>query len=175
MSDLGGVPGQEAYRIGDAERSAAIDALNSHREAGQLDATEFEDRQVRVSRARTWAEIQPLFTDLPGPHPAGMPVPGVPLPEVVPPAGHSGTPGGLPVAQPVPAQGPLAGLVPERYRTTVMALTPFAALLLFFGTHWWEWFLAIPIMGILLYGPDGSEERKRQKRERRRAARDRRR
>jgi len=36
-----------------------------------------------------------------------------------------------------------------------MALTPFAALILFFVTGSWLWFLAIPVMGILLYGPEG--------------------
>jgi hypothetical protein len=81
---------------------------------------------------------------------------------------------------PVPAQqqGLLGAVVPDRYRSTIMALTPFAALVLFFGTHLWYWFLAIPVMGILLYGADGDGDRKRRERlerDERRRERDRRR
>jgi hypothetical protein len=39
-----------------------------------------------------------------------------------------------------------------------MAVTPLAALVLFFVTRSWIWFLAIPIAGALLYG---SERRRR--------------
>lgn len=34
-----------------------------------------------------------------------------------------------------------------------MGLAPIAALVLFFLTRSWLWFLAIPAVGILLYGP----------------------
>jgi hypothetical protein len=154
--------GTAAQRIGDEERAAAVAALDAHRQSGRLDPAEFEERQVAVSRARTWGDVAPLFTDLPAPHPVGMPT-GLPS---VPPV-HSApepyaTPGGY--SPPVPPSGLLGGVVPERYRTTVMALTPFAAVLLFFVTHTWIWFLAIPIMGILLYGPDGKNERRRDRR-----------
>ncbi|HEY6793780.1 MAG TPA: DUF1707 domain-containing protein [Kineosporiaceae bacterium] len=174
----GGWPGQEAYRIGDAERAAATEALNAHREAGRLDATEYEDRQVQVSRARTWAEIRPVFADLPQPHPAGMPDAG-PTPGDAPSASLPGVPESLPTQQSVPSQGLLRSVVPDRYRATVMALTPFAALLLFLVTRDWIWFLAIPVMGILLYGAEGDHERRRQRdierAERRRMQRERRR
>jgi hypothetical protein len=43
----------------------------------------------------------------------------------------------------------------ESGRETIMALTPFAALALLFTTGQWLWFLMIPVMGILLYGPEG--------------------
>jgi len=176
MSEIyGATDGDPTRRIGDAEREAATQALVAHREAGRLDPVEFEERQVRVAAARTWAEVRPLFTDLPQPHPVGMPTvtPGALHPLVDP-----GTPA-VPVAA-GEASGLLGGLVPDRYKTTVMALTPFAALLLFFLTPGpgWLWFLAIPVMGILLYGPDGHEERKRQERlarDQRRLERDRRR
>jgi Domain of unknown function (DUF1707) len=162
MSDVEGA--STAHRIGDEERHAATQALNAHREAGRLDATEYEDRQVQVTRARTWAEIQPIFSDLPEPHPAGMPAGGPVSPVVRPVADASVvTPSS---AAPVPAQqqGLLGAVVPDKYRSTVMALTPFAALLLFFGTHLWYWFLAIPVMGILLYGTDGDSERRTRER-----------
>jgi hypothetical protein len=156
-----------SQRLGDGERSAVVEALDAHRQAGRLTSEEFEDRQVQASRARTWAEVRPLFDDLPAPHPQGMP----PVPTSsgyvpAPLAGATGEvePGGL-----------LGGLVKPRYRSTVMALTPFVALALFFTTEQWLWFLLIPVVGILLYGPDGNEERKRLEREQRRQDRDRRR
>ena len=46
----------------------------------------------------------------------------------------------------------------ESGRETIMALTPFAALALFFTTGQWMWFLTIPVMGILLYGPEGGRK-----------------
>ena len=177
MSNFGDAPTNGgAHRIGDQERDAATQALVAHREAGRLDAVEYEDRQVRVSRARTWADIQPIFADLPEPHPAGMP----PVAAVAHPQAAVlglGTPG----VAPSEGQGLLGGVVPHRYKSTVMALTPFAALLLFFVTPGpsWIWFLAIPVMGILLYGPEGNDERRRQERwnrdERRRSQREQRR
>ena len=155
--------GGAAQRIGDPERDAAVEALNVHREQGRLDSTEYEDRQVTVSRARTWADIQPVFADLPQPHPAMMPSQGQP------PA-RSG--GGADVVEPgitadAEPGGLLGDVIAERYRSTVMALTPFAALLLYFGTRTWVWFLAIPIMAVLLYGPGGGKEDRRDRHRRR--------
>jgi hypothetical protein len=155
MSDEGmtapigrGTPGQ---RLSDAERQAVIAALAAHRETGRLNSEEYEDRQVSASKARAWADVQPLFADLPQPHPVGMP---------------AGAPGVQPLGTPAagveqPAQGLLGNLIPEHFRSTVMALTPFAALLLFFATDTWLWFLMIPIMGVLLYGPNGADGRQR--------------
>lgn len=145
MEELGGV------RIGDGERRAVVEALTSHREAGRLTPTEFEERQVAASQARTWIDVAPLFTDLPEPRPVGMPAnlpPAAPLPVSQQPAEAS--PGGV-----------LDVIVPSRYRDTVMALTPMLAVLLFFVTRSWYWFLAIPIMGILLYGANGKPKRRR--------------
>jgi hypothetical protein len=36
----------------------------------------------------------------------------------------------------------------EGRRDTTIALTPFAALVLFFITHSWLWFLMVPVMGL---------------------------
>jgi Domain of unknown function (DUF1707) len=157
MSDIES-PGSDGYRIGDSDRQAATDALNVHREAGRLDAVEYEDRQVRIAQARTWTQIQPLFDDLPAPHPVGMPPSGAAPSPLRPMAGAPPAP--VPVEQ---QSGLLGDLVPQRYRSTVMALSPFIALLLFFSTHWWVWFLLIPVLGILLYGPEGKDERHRER------------
>jgi hypothetical protein len=56
------------------------------------------------------------------------------------------------------------GVVPlsDRARETIMGLTPLVALILFFVTgNTWYWFLAIPIVGMVLYGPEGRHNRRR--------------
>src|SRR5512135_3151822 len=92
MDELGGI------RIGDGERQATVEALTVHREVGRLDPTEFEERQVAASRARTWAEIGPLFSDLPEPHPAGMPAGLAVLPSASAASPSGGPPAPLPAA-----------------------------------------------------------------------------
>ena len=65
-------------RIGYAERSAAQSALDEHMSAGRLDPDEYADRYAAAEMARTQAELDALFTDLPAPHPqTGNPTPPV--------------------------------------------------------------------------------------------------
>jgi hypothetical protein len=130
--------GTGGQRIGSDERNLAITQLQHHYQAGRLRPEEYEDRSVRASKALTWGDITPLFADLPEPRP-----------------------GPVRVSLVAPAQRP-QGLVPlsDRTRETIMALTPLAALILFFVTDLtWYWFLAIPIVGIVLYGPEGRRHR----------------
>jgi hypothetical protein len=128
-------PGGEA-RIGSAERDSAVVALRAHLDAGRLTPEEYEERSVSATRARTWSEISPLFTDLPDPRPG-------------PVAAE------LTRARPV---GAFPGLS-EGARDRIMAVTPLVALVLFFLTRTWLWFLAIPIAGALLYGSDRRRRR----------------
>ncbi|MGZ4604146.1 MAG: DUF1707 SHOCT-like domain-containing protein [Kineosporiaceae bacterium] len=132
-----------AQRIGSAEREAAVSALQAHYEAGRLSPEEYEDRSVRASKATTLAEIAPLFADLPDPRPAPVA------------ATLAATP-------PPPAPQGLVPL-PDRTRDAIMSLTPLVALVLFFVTHVWLWFLAIPIVAILLYGSDRGRDRDRRR------------
>jgi hypothetical protein len=132
-----GTTGGEA-RIGSAERDSAVAALRAHLEAGRLTPEEYEDRSVSASRARTWSEIAPLFTDLPDPRPG-------PVASELARATPTGT-GTFPALS-------------EGARERIMAVTPLAALVLFFVTRSWVWFLAIPLVGALLYG----SERKRRR------------
>jgi hypothetical protein len=57
----------EQLRIGDAEREAAQSALGDHYAAGRLDHDEYTQRLDQVWAARTRAELEPVFRDLPGP------------------------------------------------------------------------------------------------------------
>ena len=135
MSD--GTMGDGEARIGSAERDSAVAALRTHLDAGRLTPEEYEDRSVSASRARTWSEIAPLFADLPDPRPG---------PVAAQVASH----------RPAPA-GAFPGLS-EAAKERILAVTPLAALVLFFVTRTWLWFLAIPIAAALLYG---SERRRR--------------
>lgn len=121
-------------RVGTADRDEAIACLGEHWHAGRLDPAEHELRVTRAKVAVTQADLDVLFEDLPKPGPA---------PESTGAVAAVG-------------RGSLASL-----RETVMALTPFAALVLFFVTGHWLWFLMIPVMGILLYGPDGRTKKGR--------------
>lgn len=56
--------------IGHAERESAANALGEHFAAGRLDQHEFDERAGAAYAARTYADLDVLFTDLPKPHPA---------------------------------------------------------------------------------------------------------
>lgn len=63
-----------ALRIGDAERDRAIDMLREHYAAGRLTKLEHEERTELALRARTGADLDALFADLPLPDPADVDV-----------------------------------------------------------------------------------------------------
>nr|WP_239579491.1 DUF1707 domain-containing protein [Microlunatus panaciterrae] len=56
-------------RIGDVERDRAVALLRDHLAEGRLDQQEFDDRLTLALSARTQADLDPLFADLPGPRP----------------------------------------------------------------------------------------------------------
>ena len=58
-----------SVRIGDRERDDAAEALGDHFAAGRLSREEYDDRLALVFGARTWADLTPIFGDLPGPKP----------------------------------------------------------------------------------------------------------
>lgn len=53
-------------RIGDAERDAAIEALQEHHGAGRLSLEEFDERMTRAMGAKVESDLRALFEDLPG-------------------------------------------------------------------------------------------------------------
>jgi hypothetical protein len=126
-------------RIGTAERTAAMKALDEHLAAGRLEIEEYGERSALAVNATTALQLAALFDDLPAPHP---PLPGVagPLPVVSQPAG------------PPAPRGPSALQV---WGPRLMALTPFIALGLFLILHTWVVFLLIPAVGAML----GSQHR----------------
>ncbi|MGH3835222.1 MAG: DUF1707 SHOCT-like domain-containing protein, partial [Pseudonocardiaceae bacterium] len=54
--------------MGTAEREAAMEALGKHMGTGHLEVDEYTQRMDRAATARTVAELDELFVDLPAPH-----------------------------------------------------------------------------------------------------------
>ena len=127
-------------RIGNLERESATKALDEHLSAGRLDPDEYADRVMQVSVARYVRDLEPLFADLPPPHPT-PPVTKAPVPLTA----TSNVPSGRYEAR----RDALGG----RFGETLVALSPFIALALFFLLRFeWVVFLLIPITGVLVYG-----------------------
>jgi hypothetical protein len=131
-------PSRPSPRIGTAEREAAMKALDAHLEAGRLDPEEYGERSARVTEARTAEDLDPLFADLPAPHPT---VDGAASddrrPAVSSPAGS-------------PARRE-PGFV-AKYGPAISGALPIIALILFFTVpiaHAWVFFLLIPLGGAL--------------------------
>lgn len=74
-------------RIGNEERQSAAQVLGDHFAHGRLDPHEFEERVAAAYAARTTADLDRLFDDLPRP-PAPVPVPARPAATVDAPHGR---------------------------------------------------------------------------------------
>jgi hypothetical protein len=154
--------GESEQRVGNAEREAAVAALNEHWQAGRLDPAEHERRTTAAYAAVTRGDLNALFADLPG-----------------------GDPAAQPLATPAPVQGRIvneayegsssqiepqggSGLFPPnswiaQHRDALMGVTPFVALACFFVfNRSWLWFLLIPVAGIVLYSGDNPKKRRKQ-------------
>lgn len=69
MKDTSGLPARQtprpAQRIGDAERDAAVERLQTNHAEGRLTVQEFDERMTLALAARTQDDLAPLFSDLP--------------------------------------------------------------------------------------------------------------
>jgi hypothetical protein len=137
------------FRIGDAERNSAMDALGEHLSSGRIDLDEFGTRSAQVTQARTVADLNALFVDLPAPHPtiAGFE-------PVIRPAA---------AAAPAPPNEVTPSLqdrsVAQRWVAGATAASGLIALILFvaLGVPWWI-FLLPAVIGIIsssVWGSDG--------------------
>jgi len=115
---------EDRIRIGNAERDAAMRALDEHLSAGRLDLDEYGERYARATVARTQDELAALFTDLP------------PLPQ---PQAAASRP-----HRDVRRAG-------ANYGVRLASVMPLIALVLFFATGAWLWFLLIPITAKLFF------------------------
>lgn len=62
-------PDRPEFRLSDADRQDALDALGEHMRTGRLDIDEYGERSAKVTTAKTRGELISLFTDLPEPRP----------------------------------------------------------------------------------------------------------
>jgi hypothetical protein len=135
-------PGEPVpQRIGDAERDRAIELLRDHMAEGRLDQNEFDERLTAALSAKTSSDLDPLFTDLPGPRP-GTSV--MPSGTQAPPwqAQHAVTPA-------VPSSGAVVPAEPKWNKALLIATSVAwpATLLFLFATSWdYWWLIFIPIM-----------------------------
>lgn len=155
-------------RIGNAERTSAMKALDAHMEAGRLGVEEYADRSATASAATVASELTALFVDLPAPHPDLSAV-GAGTVDLVKPAPLAAADGSGRVA--TRATGFL-----DTWGGRVVAITPIIALALFLITHQWWFFLLVPAVGALVYGGhndrDDDRARRRDARDDRRHGRD---
>ena len=134
-------------RIGDAERDSAAELLREHMAQGRLSAEEFDERIDAALKARVASDLDPLFSDLPGPRP-GQGVATTPPYERPPWQRQGAAPG--PVAQvPAPQRDNenqvLKGLTAVMWPVTILVIT----FLLGWDHFWWLVFIPVAISGML--------------------------
>lgn len=147
-------------RIGDAERDRAADYLREHMSVGRLSQDEFDERVTAALQARTAADLEPLFSDLPAPRPGqdvavagGAPWPTYqPLAGPVTPPPTSGAALTMPSSDSANMWGAIAAV------SWVVWMIPN----FIFGWHLW-WLVFIPIMLSSIAGQRKEELKRREK------------
>jgi hypothetical protein len=164
-------PERPDQRLSDAERDEAVERLAAAQAEGRLTATEYQERADAARSAVTRGDLVPLFSDLPASAPASQQLPratatttAATSPDALRPPPPSSYADVRPSSEPSWGDRALGG----RVGATIMALTPFLAVALFFlsgfngSFAWsWLWFLLIPIVGIIVYGPGSDGRRSR--------------
>jgi len=119
-------------RIGNAERDAAVAALDEHLAAGRLDLDEYGERYARALAARTESDLAELFTDLP-------------------PIRAQKAERRAEDVHPRFAYSRAESAHPGHTIRRLMAIVPLLALGLFFVTGTWWVFFLIPLAGKLMW------------------------
>jgi hypothetical protein len=128
-------------RIGDAERDRAAEFLRDHLAEGRLDQAEFDERLTRALTAKTQADLDPLFQDLPGPKPGSTAVPADTF--QAPPWQRSAPSQGVAPRPAAPA--PVSARANNAWAFVSAVAWP-VAIILCFATHWsYWWIILIPI------------------------------
>ncbi|MUN05628.1 DUF1707 SHOCT-like domain-containing protein [Agromyces luteolus] len=152
-------PERSQERLSDAEREEAVGHLMTAQAEGRLTTAELAERSASARSAVTRGDLAPLFADLPG----AASRPAAPTVSEPPPTW-------APVPEPTAPMGRRSRALGGRVGDTLMALSPFVALLLFFGfgfwtpggfTWSWLFFFLIPIAGIIIYGGGSATEKNR--------------
>jgi len=149
-------PSTSSLRLSNADRDAAVSALSRAHADGRISAEEFSERSATAKTAVTRGDLAPLFTDLPA---------AVHGAESVPPASFSAPPAAAPSYAAAPRDTytrarPLGGAA----GVAAVSITPIVVLIVFLaigflvpgGFAWsWVFWLAVPIVAIVVYGPGG--------------------
>jgi hypothetical protein len=143
-------------RIGDAERDRAADYLREHMSVGRLSQEEFDERVTAALQARTAADLEPLFNDLPAPKPGqDVAVTGsTPWPAYQPPTNLAAASAAraVPSSSAANLWSTLAGV------SWVLWMVPNFV----FGWHLW-WLVFIPIVISSIAGQQKEELKRREK------------
>jgi uncharacterized membrane protein len=147
-------------RIGDVERDSAAELLREHMAQGRLSAEEFDERIDAALKARVATDLDPLFSDLPGPRPGQ----GVATTQ---PYGTSPwqQPAG-PAPAPVPAVLPPRSGGAEALRGITGVLWIVVPLFISFVLNWQEfwWLIFLPMIVSMVLGKSESERERERKR-----------
>ncbi|KAA0022647.1 DUF1707 SHOCT-like domain-containing protein [Antrihabitans cavernicola] len=133
-------------RIGTLDREQALHLLGEHFSAGRLSVAEFDERSGQITTAATRGELDRVFDDLPASTAQNF---------------------GRAPAEPKPTPVERHGFHPD-WTGRIIAVIPILAVILFFVTGSWLWFLAIPAAGVLLFGTNHERHGRRDRRDRRR-------
>lgn len=142
-------------RIGDAERDRAADYLREHMSVGRLTQDEFDERVTAALSARTAADLEPLFSDLPAPKPG----------QDVAVAGSTPWPAYQPPGTPTAAPATLAPMPDNKLANALAAASGIAWVLFILnwaiGPGWW-WLVFLPILLSSLAGKQRQELNRRE-------------
>lgn len=152
-------------RIGDAERDRAAELLREHLAQGRLTAEEFDERVDAALRAKVASDLDPLFSDLPGPRPGQA----VATTSYEAPPWQRGTtpaPAAVPAA-PVLAPRTSAAITLNGLTGALWFIVPLALTFIPGGwQHFW-WLMFLPTVISMVAGKNESDrERERRKIER---------
>jgi hypothetical protein len=149
-------------RIGDAERDSAAELLREHMAQGRLSAEEFDERIDAALKARVASDLDPLFSDLPGPRPGQTVATTQPFP--TPPwqqrAGHTSDP--VPAPEVLPPRSGGA----EALRGITGVLWIVVPLFISFVLNWQDfwWLIFLPMIVSMVLGKSESERERERKR-----------
>lgn len=146
-------------RIGDAERDRAVEYLREHMSVGRLTQEEFDERLTAALQAKTVADLEPLFFDLPAPKPGqdvgtvgAAPWPAYATPAATPATVNPSATPALPDSKAANVWSAIAGV------SWVLWMIPNFA----FGWHLW-WLVFIPIVLSSMAGQRREEQKRREK------------
>lgn len=154
-------------RIGDVERDHAAEYLREHMSVGRLTQDEFDERLTAALQARTTADLEPLFVDLPAPKPGqeiaptGSPWPVYQAPSLPAPSSYGA------VAPPSSSALQPTSPMPSSTVANVLATVSGVAWALFiasfiFGAGVW-WLVFVPILLSSLAGQQRQELNRRER------------